>query len=236
VPRFVLFVGRVGGWGCHQPWRAEAGGAGFRAAENRRAGAPFCVCARLGAPHPTDVEQAKAKRAARRPYSTTAIIINGLLSAAPRFGILRNLYRLLVPPSAHTIYHHRTRAGVRITGSRAPTCSHVSLPTTPSERIRNSAHCSPNICEKPNCLLDKMCRMGAIQLQGLSDRIVVLDLRRPKVQFLGQISKNCPVYRLPIYGRLFYCLFFAIWIKPEKPQAKASSEVLANLMSSPRAD
>jgi hypothetical protein len=81
-----------------------------------------------------------------------------------------------------------------------------------------------------------MCRMGAIQLQGLSDRIVVLDLRRPKVQFLGQISKNCPVYRLPIYGRLFYCLFFAIWIKPEKPQAKASSEVLANLMSSPRAD
>jgi hypothetical protein len=40
---------------------------------------------------------------------TAAIIINDLLSAAPRFDMLRNLYRLLAPPSAHTIYHRTAR-------------------------------------------------------------------------------------------------------------------------------
>jgi hypothetical protein len=45
--------------------------------------------------------------------STAYIIQTSALSAAPRLDMLRNLYRLLAPPSAHTIYrHHRTRAGV----------------------------------------------------------------------------------------------------------------------------
>jgi hypothetical protein len=33
-------------------------------------------------------------------------------TALPGLGMLRNLYRLLAPPSAHTIYYHRTRARV----------------------------------------------------------------------------------------------------------------------------
>ena len=47
-----------------------------------------------------------------RPYFIVAIIINDLLSAAPRFSMPRNLFRLLAPPSAHTTYDQRTRAGV----------------------------------------------------------------------------------------------------------------------------
>jgi hypothetical protein len=44
--------------------------------------------------------------------STAHIIQTNVPSAAPRLGMLRNLYRLLAPPSAHTVYYHRTRACV----------------------------------------------------------------------------------------------------------------------------
>jgi hypothetical protein len=44
--------------------------------------------------------------------STVHIIQTNVPSAAPRLGMLRNLYRLLAPPSAHTIYYHRTNASV----------------------------------------------------------------------------------------------------------------------------
>jgi hypothetical protein len=44
--------------------------------------------------------------------STACIIQTNVPSAAPRLGMLRNLYRLLAPPSAHTIYYHRTNASV----------------------------------------------------------------------------------------------------------------------------
>jgi hypothetical protein len=44
--------------------------------------------------------------------STACIIQTNVPSASPRLGMLRNLYRLLAPPSAHTIYYHRARARV----------------------------------------------------------------------------------------------------------------------------
>jgi hypothetical protein len=76
-------------------------------------------------------------------HRSAAIIINDLLSAAPRFDMLRDLHRLLAPPSAHTIYHHRsTRAAWRYKSlartTRAPTpVLPVPLPTTrPSEITR----------------------------------------------------------------------------------------------------
>jgi hypothetical protein len=72
--------------------------------------------------------------------STACIIQTNAPSASPRPGMLRNLYRLLVRPSAYTIYHHRTRARVinYLTCVRAPTCVlTVPLsPTTASERTR----------------------------------------------------------------------------------------------------
>jgi hypothetical protein len=75
-------------------------------------------------------------RADTRPYFTAAIIINDLLSAAPRFSMLRNLFRLLAPPSAHTIYGHRTRAGVINYWHQGANVLTVPLPTTPSEITR----------------------------------------------------------------------------------------------------
>jgi hypothetical protein len=42
--------------------------------------------------------------------STACIIQTSAPSAVPRLGMLRDLFRLLVPPSAWTIYYHRTRA------------------------------------------------------------------------------------------------------------------------------
>jgi hypothetical protein len=44
--------------------------------------------------------------------STAYMIQTSVPSAVPRLGMLRNLYRLLAPPSDHTIYRHRTRARV----------------------------------------------------------------------------------------------------------------------------
>jgi hypothetical protein len=72
----------------------------------------------------------------RAALPNKAIIINDLLSAAPRFSMLRNLFRLLVPPSAHTIYGHRTRAGVINYWHQGANVLPVPLPTTPSEITR----------------------------------------------------------------------------------------------------
>ena len=84
----------------------------------------------------------------------------GVLSAAPRLGMLRNLYRLLAPPSAHTTYRHRTRVGVinywRQAGRQRATSGCPSrLP--PAKERGKTAHCSPlaiwfpaGICAKAN--------------------------------------------------------------------------------------
>jgi hypothetical protein len=68
--------------------------------------------------------------------STAHIIQTNAPSAAPRLGMLRNLYRLLAPPSAHTIYYHRTRARVINYWHQGANALPVSLPTNPSEITR----------------------------------------------------------------------------------------------------
>jgi hypothetical protein len=89
-------------------------------------------------------------RADTRPYFIAAIIINDLLSAVPRFSMLRNLFRLLAPPSAHTIYDHRTRAGVINYWHQGANVLPVSLPTTPSERMRKFGPIQPEYdCSPP---------------------------------------------------------------------------------------
>jgi hypothetical protein len=82
-------------------------------------------------------------RADTRPSFTAAIIINELLSAAPRFSMLRNLFRLLAPPSAHTIYRHRTRSGIRNYWHQGGAVLTLSLPTTSSERTRKNGPLQP---------------------------------------------------------------------------------------------
>jgi hypothetical protein len=77
-------------------------------------------------------------RADTRPYFIATTIINDLLSAAPRLSMLRNLFRLLAPPSAHTSYRHRTRAGVINYWRQGANVLPVPLPTTPSERTREN--------------------------------------------------------------------------------------------------
>jgi hypothetical protein len=93
-------------------------------------------------------------RASARPYFTATTIITDLLSAAPRFGMLRNLYRLLAPPpSAHTIYHHRTRAGVRNYWHQGANVLTVSLPTPQRKNEENpSMTVRPYLRKIPNCL------------------------------------------------------------------------------------
>jgi hypothetical protein len=54
-------------------------------------------------------------------------------------GMLRNLYRLLALPSAHTIYYHRTRARVINywhQGRQRATSVPPDQPTTPGEKTR----------------------------------------------------------------------------------------------------
>jgi hypothetical protein len=68
--------------------------------------------------------------------STAYIIQTSIPSAAPRFGLLRGLFRLLAPPSAHTIYRHRKRAGVINYWRQGANVLSVSLPPTPSEITR----------------------------------------------------------------------------------------------------
>jgi hypothetical protein len=78
--------------------------------------------------------------------STAYIIQTSVPSAVPRLGMLRNLYRLLAPPSAHTvyIYRHRTRAGViNYWRQGADDVLRVSFPTTPSERTRKNGPLQP---------------------------------------------------------------------------------------------
>jgi hypothetical protein len=69
--------------------------------------------------------------------STAYIIQTNVASAVPRLGMLRNLYRLLAPPSVHTIYYHRTRARViNYWHQCRQRATRVSLPTTPGEKTR----------------------------------------------------------------------------------------------------
>jgi hypothetical protein len=69
--------------------------------------------------------------------STAQIIQTNVPSAAPRLGMLKNLYRLLAPPSAYAIYYHRTRARViNYWHAQGANVLPVSLPTTPSEITR----------------------------------------------------------------------------------------------------
>jgi hypothetical protein len=75
--------------------------------------------------------------------STAYIIQTCVPSAAPRLGMRRNLYRLLAPPSAHTIYRHRTRAGVINYWRQGANVLTVSLPPTPSERTRKNGPVQP---------------------------------------------------------------------------------------------
>jgi hypothetical protein len=85
-------------------------------------------------------------RADTRPYFIAAIIQTGIPSAEPRFDMLRNLFRLLVPPSAHAIDDHRTRAGVRNYWQQGPAVLIVSLPTTPpAKKLGKSVHKSPGM-------------------------------------------------------------------------------------------
>ena len=75
-------------------------------------------------------------RADTRPYFIATTIQTSIPSAAPRFGMLRNLLRLLVPPSYHTIYGRRTRARVINYWHQGANVLPVSLPTAPSEITR----------------------------------------------------------------------------------------------------
>jgi hypothetical protein len=72
-------------------------------------------------------------RADKRQYFIAAIIVSDMLSAAPGFSMLRNLFRLLAPPSAHAIYYNRTRAGVINYWHQGVNALPVSLPTTPAK-------------------------------------------------------------------------------------------------------
>jgi hypothetical protein len=85
--------------------------------------------------------------------------------------MLRNLYRLLAPPSAHAIYRHRTRDGVINYWRQGANVLTVPLSTTPSEIMRKTRplhitararHMVPvDICAKPNCLFEK-CAKSAL--------------------------------------------------------------------------
>jgi hypothetical protein len=75
-------------------------------------------------------------RADTRPYFIATTIQTCIPSAAPRLGMLRNLFQLLVPPSDHTSYGRRTRARVINYWHPGTNVLPVSLPTTPSEITR----------------------------------------------------------------------------------------------------
>jgi hypothetical protein len=77
--------------------------------------------------------------------STGCIIQTDVPSAAPRLGMLRNLHRLLAPPSAHIIYYHRTRVRVINYWHQGRRRAHsVPLPTTPAKKRGKSVHYSPH--------------------------------------------------------------------------------------------
>jgi hypothetical protein len=82
-------------------------------------------------------------RADTRPYFIAAVIKTGVPSAAPRFGMLRDLFQLLAPPSIRTIYYPRTRAGVINYWHQGTDVLTVSLPTTPSEITRKNGPLQP---------------------------------------------------------------------------------------------
>jgi hypothetical protein len=59
------------------------------------------------------------------------------------------MYRLLAPPSAHTIYRHRTRSGVRNYWHQGGAVLTAPLPTTPSERTRKIGPLQPEHARPP---------------------------------------------------------------------------------------
>jgi hypothetical protein len=87
--------------------------------------------------------------------STAYIIQTSVPSAVPRVGMLRNLYRLLAPLSAHTIYRHHTRARVINYWRQGADVLTVSLPTTPSERTRKNGPLQPEHAIWPRSYLCK---------------------------------------------------------------------------------
>jgi hypothetical protein len=88
-------------------------------------------------------------RADTRPYFTATTIIDALLSAALRPGMLRDLFRLLAPPSDHTTYDHRTRPPVINDCHQGVNVLTVSLPPTPSEIMRKIRPEQPEEPEEP---------------------------------------------------------------------------------------
>jgi hypothetical protein len=105
--------------------------------------------------------------------STACIIQTNVPSAAPRLGMLRNLHRLLAPPSAHTIYYHRTRARVINywhQGRQRATSVPPSNPRRKNEENRSRTargyHVVPvGICAKQTGLLEK-CDKWALNNSG----------------------------------------------------------------------
>jgi hypothetical protein len=75
-------------------------------------------------------------RADTRPYSIAAIIQTSTPSAEPRFGMWRNLFQLLAPPSYHAIYARRTRARVINYWHQGANVLPASLLISPSEITR----------------------------------------------------------------------------------------------------
>jgi hypothetical protein len=101
-----------------------------------------------------------------RPHFTAAIIINDLLSAAPRLSMLRNLFRLLAPPSAHTMYYRRMRAGARNYWQQGTNVLTVSLPTTPSEKTRKIRPEQPEYAISSPLILSQNAKLPLANLPG----------------------------------------------------------------------
>jgi hypothetical protein len=78
--------------------------------------------------------------------STAHIIQTNAPSAAPRLGVLRNLYRLLGPHSAHTMYCRRARAGARNYWQQGTNVLTVSLPPTPGEKNEENRSRTARAC------------------------------------------------------------------------------------------
>jgi hypothetical protein len=111
-----------------------------------------------------------------RPYFIAAIIQTSIPSAEPRFGMLRNLFQLLAPPSDHTIYDRCTRAHVINYWHQGASVLPVSLLTAPSEITRKIRPLQPEhaiwfraYLRKANCVFSRNGQVVTKQLQGLTD-------------------------------------------------------------------
>jgi hypothetical protein len=115
-------------------------------------------------------------RAKLRIRSTAYIIQTSVPSAAPRLGMLRNLYRLLASPSSHTIYRRRARAGVinywrQVRRRRAAHSVPPDHPQRKNEEKRpitaRACHMVPvGICAKPNCIFEKCAKWSLNNYRG----------------------------------------------------------------------